>query len=143
MESVSRPPRSRAPATPANAGAPAWATTSAPQRDPLREPAPAPVDVPRDEPAPATPGIFWVVAAVGIGLLLLAQLVLVFTSFDEIDGEAEGPILIGVFGRITLCVGLVLVALLQRGVPTGVRTAMMIAAAYFASAFSLFSYGLL
>jgi hypothetical protein len=128
-----RPPRSRAPAT-ASAGAPVWATTTEPARDPLREPAPTHRDVPRNEAPPTTPGPFWVVAAVGIGLLCLANLVHFFAVVDDIADEQVAAALFAVLGIIALAVGLTLAAILPKGAPLGLglRVALLLGAGYFA-----------
>jgi hypothetical protein len=83
---------------------------------------------------PARPGLFWVVAAVGIGLLALARLVLYFAIADDLDGDVSAPAFLGVLGLIALSVGLALAGLLQRGLATPWRIALMLGAGFFAIA---------
>jgi hypothetical protein len=103
---------------------------SAADADPYAAAPPAPPAEPREA---AHAGTFWVVAAVGIGLLCLAQLIGLFTYMGDLDGEDVAPALFGTFGEIALAVGLALAALLQRGLSTPVRAALMLGAGYFAS----------
>lgn len=91
---------------------------------------------PRREPAHA--GTFWIVAGIGIGLLALARVIQFFTYVGDLDGEDMAPAIFGLFGAVTLTVGLALAALLQRGLSAGVRAALIIAAGYFALASSAF-----
>jgi hypothetical protein len=127
-----RPPRTRAPAT--SAASPVWATTSEPARDPLRDAAPSHRDVPRNDAPPMTPGPFWIVAAVGIGLLCLAHLIRFFAVMDDIPDEQVAAALFAIFGVIALAVGLVLAAVIPRGAPLslGLRVALLLGAGYFA-----------
>jgi hypothetical protein len=129
-----RPPRTRAPTT-ASAGAPGWATTSEPSRDPLREPAPVHRDVPRNEGPPATPGPFWILAGAGIALLCLAHLIRFFAVIDDIPDDQVAAALFAILGVISLAIGLALAAILARGVPLGLglRVALLLGAGYFAT----------
>lgn len=88
----------------------------------------------RDLPQPARPGLFWVVAGIGIGLLLLARLVLYFTLVDELPDGVEAPALFAVLGVIGLSAGLALAGLLQRGLAVPWRIALVAAAGFFAVA---------
>ena len=128
-----RSPRARASDT-ASAGAPGWATTSEPGRDPLREPAPVHRDVPRNESPPVTPGPFWIVAGLGIALLCLGSLVRFFAVIDDIPDEQVAAALFAILGVIALAIGLALAAILPRGVPLalGLRVALLLGAGYFA-----------
>lgn len=81
---------------------------------------------------PARPGLFWVVAAVGIGLLCLARLVLYFAVADELDGDVSASAFMAVLGVVTLSVGLALAAILQRGLATSWRVALILGAGFFA-----------
>lgn len=82
--------------------------------------------------------MFWVVAAVGIGLICLGTLISFFTYMGDLDGEDVAPALFGVFGGIALAVGLALAAVLQRGLSTGIRVALLLGAGYFAVSGSSF-----
>lgn len=88
----------------------------------------------RDEPRsePARPGLFWVVAAVGIGLLCLARLVSYFAVAGDLDGDVSAPAFLAVLGLVALSAGLALAALLQRGLATPWRIALMLGAGVFA-----------
>ena len=86
----------------------------------------------RDLPQPARPGPFWAIAGVGIGLLLLARLVLYFTVVDELPDSVEAPALFAVLGVIGLSAGLALAGLLQRGLAVPWRIALVAAAGFFA-----------
>ena len=83
---------------------------------------------------PARPGLFWVVAAIGIGLLLLGRLVLYFAVADELDGEVSAPAFLAVLGVIALSAGLALAGVLQRGLATPWRIALLLGAGFFAIA---------
>ncbi|HJQ93851.1 MAG TPA: hypothetical protein VJ874_06155 [Candidatus Thermoplasmatota archaeon] len=85
--------------------------------------------MPRD---PAHPGLFWVVAAIGIGLLCLGRLLSFFSYVGDLDGEDVAPAVFNVFGVLGLAVGLALAAVLQRGLSTGVRAALILGAGFFA-----------
>jgi hypothetical protein len=87
-------------------------------------------DEPRTEPAHL--GLFWTVAAVGIGLLCLARLMLFFVLQDDLPGEQVASALFATLGVIALAVGLCLAGLLQRGLATPWRIALMIGAGFFA-----------
>jgi hypothetical protein len=117
----------------------------APPAEPTRRRG-APADTTASAPAyrsePAHPGMFWVVAAVGVGLICLGTLVSFFTYMGDLDGEDVAPALFGVFGTIALAVGLALAAVLQRGLSTGIRVALLLGAGYFAvsgNGFGLFA----
>lgn len=102
---------------------------------PPYEPEPAAWQEPRerrDVADPAHPGLFWVVAAIGVGLLCLARLFAFFTYVGDLDGEDVAPAIFSVFGVIALAIGLALAAVLQRGLSTPVRVALMLGAGYFA-----------
>lgn len=86
---------------------------------------------PRTEPA--QPGLFWTVAAVGIGLLCLARLMLFFVVSDELPGDQVAAALFATLGVIALAAGLALAGLLQRGLATPWRIALMIGAGFFAT----------
>lgn len=90
----------------------------------------------RREPAtePAHLGVFWTVAAVGIGLLALARLMLFFAMQDELPNDEVAGALFATLGAIALSAGLCLAGLLQRGLATPWRIALMIGAGYFAVA---------
>ena len=96
---------------------------------PAYEPAPSAGSGPRD---PAQPGLFWVVAAIGVGLVCLGTLLSFFSYVGDLDGEDVAPAVFNVFGSIALSVGLALAAVLQRGLSTGIRTALLLGAGYFA-----------
>lgn len=81
---------------------------------------------------PARPGLFWVVAAVGIGLLLLGRLVYYFAVADDLPGELNAPALFATLGVITLSAGLALAGVLQRGLATPWRIALLLGAGFFA-----------
>lgn len=85
---------------------------------------------PRTEPANL--GRFWTVAAVGIGLLALARLMLFFVVQDNLPDEQVASALFATLGVIALSVGLCLAGLLQRGLATPWRIALMIGAGFFA-----------
>lgn len=87
-------------------------------------------DAPRTEPA--RPGLFWIIAGLGIGLLCLARLVLFFAVADDLDGDVSAAALIAVFGVVTLAVGLTLAAVLQRGLATPWRIALLLGGGFFA-----------
>jgi hypothetical protein len=118
----------------------------APPEDPPRRPRSAargaPAPRPAAEPSPPAPpaaheaahaGTFWLVAAIGVGLLCLGHLVEFFTVVGDLDGKDVAPALFVVFGGIALAAGLALAALLQRGLSTPVRAALLLGAGYFAS----------
>lgn len=81
---------------------------------------------------PARPGLFWVVAGIGIGLLCLARLFLYFAVADTMAGDVSASAFMAVLGVVTLSVGLALAALLQRGLATSWRIALMLGAGFFA-----------
>lgn len=114
--------------TPRRSRVPTTATTPAPSY----EPQPEPWQAPRDVADPASPGLFWTVAAVGVGLICLGSLIAFFTYMGDLDGEDVAPALFGVFGTIALALGLALAAVLQRGLSMGVRVALLLGAGYFA-----------
>lgn len=87
---------------------------------------------PRTEPA--RPGLFWTIAAAGVGLLLLARLVLYFAVADELPGDRSAPAFVAVLGVIALSAGLALAAVLQRGLATPWRIALLLGAGFFAIA---------
>lgn len=87
---------------------------------------------PRAEPA--RPGLFWTVAAVGIGLLALARLMLLFVVQDGLPNDQVASALFATLGVIALSVGLCLAGLLQRGLATPWRIALLIGAGFFAVA---------
>ncbi|HJQ93853.1 MAG TPA: hypothetical protein VJ874_06165 [Candidatus Thermoplasmatota archaeon] len=89
-------------------------------------------DEPRAEPAHL--GVFWTVAAVGIGLLALARLMLFFVLQDDLPGDQVASALFATLGVTALSVGLCLAGLLQRGLATPWRIALMIGAGFFAVA---------
>ncbi|HUR25742.1 MAG TPA: hypothetical protein VM327_07000 [Candidatus Thermoplasmatota archaeon] len=90
---------------------------------------------PRTEPAHL--GLFWTVAAVGVGLLALARLMLFFVVQDNLPNEQVASALFSTLGVIALSVGLCLAGLLQRGLATPWRIALMIGAGFFAVAGAL------
>ncbi|MHB1260689.1 MAG: hypothetical protein ACYC2H_03125 [Thermoplasmatota archaeon] len=81
---------------------------------------------------PAHLGMFWTVAAVGIGLLALARLMLFFAVQDNLPNDQVAGALFATLGVIALSAGLCLAGLLQRGLATPWRIALMIGAGYFA-----------
>lgn len=83
-------------------------------------------------PEPARPGLFWAIAAVGIGLLCLARLVAFFAVQDELANDRVAPALFAVLGAITLSAGLALAAVLQRGLQVPWRIALLLGAGFFA-----------
>lgn len=83
---------------------------------------------------PARPGPFWIVAGIGIGLVLLARLVWYFTVAGDLPDGLETPTLFSVLGVITLSAGLALAGLLQRGLATPWRIALVLGAGFFALA---------
>ena len=87
-------------------------------------------DEPRAEPAQL--GLFWTVAAVGIGLLALARLMLFFVLQDDLPNDQVASALFATLGVISLSAGLCLAGLLQRGLATPWRIALMIGAGFFA-----------
>lgn len=106
-------------------------------RDPVRPRTERPWrDTLHDEPhtEPARPGLFWTVAAIGVGLLCLARLVLFFAVSDAMDGDLVAPAFVAVLGVIALSAGLALAALLQRGLATSWRIALLLGAGFFAIA---------
>lgn len=84
-------------------------------------------------PEPARPGVFWTVAAAGVGLLCLAHLLRFFVLVDDIPDEQVAPSLLGILGVIALAAGLALAALLQRGLTVPWRIALLLGAGYFAT----------
>lgn len=88
----------------------------------------------RNEPRhePAKPGLFWGIAAIGIGLLCLARLVAFFAVQDDIPNDQVAPALFATLGAITLSVGLALAAVLQRGLQVSWRIALLLGAGFFA-----------
>lgn len=86
---------------------------------------------PRTEPARL--GLFWTVAAVGIGLLCLARLMLFFVVSDDLPDDQVAAALFGTLGLIALAVGLALAAVLQRGLSMPWRVALVLGAGYFAA----------
>ncbi len=81
---------------------------------------------------PANVGLFWAIAAIGIGLLCLARLIGFFAVQDGIANDAVAPLLFAVLGAITLAVGLTLAAVLQRGLQVPWRIALLLGAGFFA-----------
>jgi hypothetical protein len=122
------PRRRRAPSTAPAPTAPAYDLDPAMGSDPV------------DSAAPAHAGPFWLVAAVGVGLLCLGRLLLLLSYITDLEGEMVAPALFDVFGVLALAIGLALAALLQRGLSTGVRTALMLGAGYFAVSNNAFSF---
>lgn len=86
---------------------------------------------PRTEPARL--GLFWTVAAVGIGLLCLARLIVFFAVSNDLPDEQVAPAFFATLGVVTLSAGLVLAALLQRGLAMPWRIALLLGAGYFAA----------
>jgi hypothetical protein len=86
---------------------------------------------PRTEPA--RPGLFWVVAAIGIGLLCLARLMVFFAVSDDLPDEQVAPAFFATAGVITMAAGLGLAAILQRGLAVPWRIALLLGAGYFAA----------
>jgi hypothetical protein len=86
---------------------------------------------PRTEPA--RPGLFWTVAAVGIGLLCLARLIVFFAVSNDLPDEQVAPAFFATLGVITLSAGLALAALLQRGLAIPWRIALILGSGYFAA----------
>jgi hypothetical protein len=84
-------------------------------------------------PEPARPGMFWVIAAVGVGILCLARLLLYGAVAGDLPGDRVAPALFGVLGLVTLSIGLCLAAVLQRGLATSWRIALLLGAGFFAS----------
>lgn len=113
-------------------GAAPWSTVEHPERDPLRDAPPRPAEVPRHDAPPATPGLFWILAAAGVGVLLLAHLIRFLAVLDDLPDEQVAPGLFGVIGVMLLCTGLALAALLQRGLSVAARIALLLGSAYFA-----------
>lgn len=125
---------------------PAAAPPSPPLAVPPYQPEaePEPWEAPRESrprSEPAHPGLFWVVAAIGIGLLCLGRLISFFSYMGDLDGEDVAPAIFNVFGTIALAVGLALAAVMQRGLSTAVRTALILGAGFFAMSGD--AYGLL
>jgi hypothetical protein len=89
-------------------------------------------DEPRAEPAHL--GLFWTVSAVGIGLLALSRLMLFFVLQDDLPNDQVASALFATLGVIALSIGLCLAGLLQRGLATPWRIALMIGAGFFAVA---------
>lgn len=114
-------------------GAAPWSTVEHPERDPLRDAPPRAPEVARYDHPPATPGLFWILAAAGIGLLCMAHLIQYLAALDDLPDEQVAPGLFAVLGVILLCVGLALAALLQRSLATGHRIALLLGAGYFAA----------
>lgn len=90
----------------------------------------------RHEPhtEPAHLGLFWTVAAVGIGLLALARLMVFFAVQDNLPNDQVAGALFATLGVIALSAGLCLAGLLQRGLATPWRIALLIGAGFFAVA---------
>jgi hypothetical protein len=82
---------------------------------------------------PARPGLFWTVAAVGIGLLCLARLIVFFAVSNDLPDEQVAPAFFATLGVITLSAGLALAALLQRGLAIPWRIALILGSGYFAA----------
>ncbi|HUR61810.1 MAG TPA: hypothetical protein VM286_05535 [Candidatus Thermoplasmatota archaeon] len=93
----------------------------APHRDPMDRPA---RQMAWDR---AGLGLWWLVAAVGIGLLVLAYVV---AFFDRTNHSAAA--VFALLGFIVVETGLTLTALLAAGWPWGARVALMITAALLA-----------
>lgn len=85
---------------------------------------------PRTEPA--RPGLFWAVAAIGIGLLCLARLVGFFAVVNALPNAQVAPGLFAVLGAIGLSAGLTLAAVLQRGLSVPARVALLLGGGFFA-----------
>lgn len=71
------------------------------------------------------------VAAIGIGVLLLAQVILFFSHFDTISSSNKAGAIFGLLGHLALIIGLTLASLLQTSLSWGVRTALLLGAAFF------------
>jgi hypothetical protein len=123
------PRRRRAPSAAPPPTAPAYDLEPAMGSDPVDRQA-----------APAHAGPFWLVAAIGVGLLCLGRLLLLLSYITDLEGEMVAPALFDVFGVLALAIGLVLAALLQRGLSTAVRAALMLGAGYFAVSNNAFSF---
>lgn len=113
-------------------GAAPWSTVEHPERDPLRDAPARPPEVARYDHPPATPGMFWILAAAGIGVLLLAHLIHFLSVLDDLPDEQVAPGLFAIIGLALLCTGLALAALLQKGLSIPVRVALMLGSGYFA-----------
>jgi hypothetical protein len=85
-----------------------------------------------ERPEPARPGLFWAVAAVGVGLLCLARLLAYFAIQDTLPNDQVAPALFGVLGVLALSAGLALAAVLQRGLQVSWRIALILGAGFFA-----------
>ena len=90
-------------------------------------------DRPREmRPEPARPGLFWAVAAIGVGILCLARLMEYFAVQDTLANDQVVPALFGTLGIIALSAGLALAAVLQRGLAVPWRIALLLGAGFFA-----------
>jgi hypothetical protein len=85
---------------------------------------------PRTEPA--RPGLFWAVAAIGIGVLCLARLLEFFAVQDTLPSDQVAPALFAALGAITLSIGLTLAGVLQRGLQVPWRIALLLGGGFFA-----------
>lgn len=89
-------------------------------------------DRPRDRHEPANPGLFWAIAAIGVGLLCLARLVVFFAIVNTLPGSQVASGFFAVAGAIALSAGLTLAAVLQRGLPIPARIALLLGGGFFA-----------
>jgi hypothetical protein len=124
------------------------ASVPPPRRDPFAEPgtrsasgqvyppmtgtAPPASPPPGPRPEPASPGVFWTVAALGVGLILLGRLILFFVTMDDMPDDYVAPSLFTTFGVIALSGGLALAGVFQRGLNITWRIALLLGAGYFA-----------
>jgi|SRR5688572_23019702 len=81
---------------------------------------------------PAHPGVFWVLAAVGVGAVCVGRLLSFFVNVDDLPTEDIFPVFLAEAGAILLALGLALAAVLQRGLAVPWRIALLLGGGYFA-----------
>ena len=69
-------------------------------------------------------------AAVGVGILILAQVILFCSHVDAISNTNKASAVFGLLGFIALVTGLTLSSILQPGLSWGARIALLLGAAF-------------
>lgn len=77
------------------------------------------------------PNMWWFVAAGGVALLVLAQIIFFFSHFDSIQEKDKASSVFALLGFILFVVALALMAALQTAWSFGARAAMLLGAGFF------------
>jgi hypothetical protein len=74
--------------------------------------------------------LWWLIAAVGIGLLALAYVISFFSNFDSIRDKDKAAAVFRLLGYLAVTAGLTLGSLLMTSLSWGARIALMLGAVY-------------